>query len=459
MKTIHADNLRVWSGVDAFSTVPGWGDATKQNDGTFIITPESREALRKDVAALAWEGINGKRMLPYAGWLLNGMQTAEECLTPYILENGKFNLDKRNPSYWPIVKEILAIFKFYNVEMIYCLFDNCQYWHNPTWACWANNVQSLENYMQDIARSKLWAQEVVSEIGGFDNVLFEVVNEGVEWGGIPNAKNWFRTIFGALKDGGIDADRVSVGTNLERGNYLGNGEFKGDTNLQEWCKSVAEEIWGEKPAWGVYLPVHGVTGDVKQWNYNNIWHNAPELTFGQFYHQPMWYWAQNSAVPRRFYLSNDGLKDKDSVQARETWKQMCGDAMKNYQLIHPVTGHKLVFEMECDGAMDIRIEGVKKMAEGIGVQNLVNYHKIVYEPEVPPECKIGETKIEPCWDGSTIITHTCVNSKWTPTGNVCSVKPAYKCGKNKWNQHLKPWGGSSWNFKAAFAHLIGKHNW
>jgi len=44
-------------------------------------------------------------------------------------------------------------------------------------------------------------------------------------------------------------------------------------------------------------------------------------------------------------------------------------------------------------------------------------------PQPILECKIGETKTETCWDGSTIITHTCEQGKWKATGNVCPVKP------------------------------------
>jgi hypothetical protein len=40
-------------------------------------------------------------------------------------------------------------------------------------------------------------------------------------------------------------------------------------------------------------------------------------------------------------------------------------------------------------------------------------------PYVKPECYIGEVKTETCWDGSTIITHTCENGKWVPTNTTC----------------------------------------
>ena len=44
----------------------------------------------------------------------------------------------------------------------------------------------------------------------------------------------------------------------------------------------------------------------------------------------------------------------------------------------------------------------------------------------PPECRIGEVKIETCWDGSEIITHTCEGGKWVATGATCPIKPEKK---------------------------------
>lgn len=49
-------------------------------------------------------------------------------------------------------------------------------------------------------------------------------------------------------------------------------------------------------------------------------------------------------------------------------------------------------------------------------------------PDDPtPDCYAGETKTKGCPDGSTIITHTCVNEKWNATGNVCPDEPTPDC--------------------------------
>lgn len=40
-------------------------------------------------------------------------------------------------------------------------------------------------------------------------------------------------------------------------------------------------------------------------------------------------------------------------------------------------------------------------------------------PDPDPDCYVGETKTKICSDGSTIITHTCVDGKFSATNNVC----------------------------------------
>ncbi|MFA5149031.1 MAG: hypothetical protein WC491_07915, partial [Candidatus Omnitrophota bacterium] len=78
---------------------------------------------------------------------------------------------------------------------------------------------------------------------------------------------------------------------------------------------------------------------------------------------------------------------------------------------------------------------------------LDNHGKAV-DPYFPPECNIGDVRKQACWDGSEIITHVCGNEgRWVATGNVCPVKPTCTL----W-YHLK-----RLNFKAALAHILGKH--
>ena len=46
---------------------------------------------------------------------------------------------------------------------------------------------------------------------------------------------------------------------------------------------------------------------------------------------------------------------------------------------------------------------------------------------IPDECTAGQTREKTCDDGSVIVTHTCVNGKWSATGNVCPDEPDPDC--------------------------------
>ena len=45
------------------------------------------------------------------------------------------------------------------------------------------------------------------------------------------------------------------------------------------------------------------------------------------------------------------------------------------------------------------------------------------QPPFPPECNDGDEMLEQCWDGSYVVTHTCQNGQWVPTGLACPGQP------------------------------------
>lgn len=60
----------------------------------------------------------------------------------------------------------------------------------------------------------------------------------------------------------------------------------------------------------------------------------------------------------------------------------------------------------------------------VGVAAIAVGASIAFAMKKPKEeCVTGEVKTFTCPDGSTITTHVCVDSKWTPTGEECSVPP------------------------------------
>lgn len=450
MRLIHADNPRLWFNLISFSSARPWGFVTKKEDGSFFILDEDFDATEKEIALVAWEGINGRRFLPYGGWLpryqdpnnpgawIYPMQDPKIAFTPYVLDGDKWNLDWGNPDYWKIVRRIAELLKKYNTEMIFCLFDNCQFWHPikdpiPAWACWANNVQGLSSFMDDANRAVRFTQRAILELGGMDNVLFKIVNEGDPLGDMQRAKDWYRAQFVALRDGWIPAENVSVGACLQRGQYLGNGAWKGTIALQDWLKGIAEEVWGYEASLRIYLPVHSATDRPGEWFNGKDWLQAPGIPFGQMVGQGNHFWGGDSTDRRSIY-SNDGLDDKDSAAALAIWRAMIRDRIRNYKQISGRVGHKVVYEFLTDSdEMEVKLKGIRETVIGFceGVQQqasdcLVNFHRKEYVPPVPAECKIGEVKKETCWDGSEITTHTCSGGKWVPTNAVCPTKPPVK---------------------------------
>ena len=377
MNTIHKSNLRVWFDLEPLRA--GY-DVIKQSDGSWKL---NREYVRERVGRIAWEGINGERVMAYSGWTPDGLLEPKDCFTPYLVINGKYDLDSENPFYWPIINEYRAIFAEFNMEFIYVLFDNCQFYGQPKWACWGNNIQGKGDYFDDVKRAEAFTLQAVNHLGNFDNVLFEIINEGNYRGhGLEAVKAWHKVIFAALHNGGITADRVSVGAMLTQGEWDGD-KWVRKLALQDHLKGVAKEVWGENPGKSVYLPVHNVTSKPSN-----------QYPYGPMYAQTMDYWG-GGGIPCRFVLSNDGCNDKDSAKSRDLWKAMCAATKVP---IHPMTGRKVVFEFLSDSNdLEVKILGAKAMCEGIGYNRLVNYHRKEYVPEpIPlPEPEIPEPLPEP----------------------------------------------------------------
>ena len=355
---LHDKNLRVWFDLEPILA----GRDVDLVDGKWKLR---REVMRQRVALLAWQGVNGMRILPYGGWNPNGtMQKAEECFTPYLVENGKFNLDRPNPDYWPIIYDVAWIMAEFNVEMWFCLFDNCQFWHNPAWACWRNNIQGRGNYMEDLERSEAWTLEAVNNLGHLPNVGWVVCNEADDFGNPKRADNWYTTILTALKDCGVKPEHISLGAILNKATGYENGEFIRKRCLQDAAKSVSHEVFGEPAAYERYLPVHSVTDDPSaQWLY------------GILHAEAMAYFKHLNCI-----LSNDGCKDKDSTKNRVLWREMCAATIPQI-----TSKRKIIFEFLSDSdSIETKIASAQYMAEGIGKSWLVNWHRKPYVPEPEP---------------------------------------------------------------------------
>jgi len=333
-----------------------------------------REAMRERIGKLAYEGISGFRFLAYGGWTATGMQKAEECFAPYQVVNGKFDLDQPNPDYWPIVVEVAEICREYNCEFVFCLFDHCQFWGDPSWACWRNNVRGNYSYFDDFERSEAFVLQAVNHLGGMKHVSFCVINEGKEIGSRDVALDWYEMVFRALKAGGIAPERIDVGTLLNEGTWTGS-EWDRNLVLQDHVKGRAKKIFGEREGKRVWLPIHNVTaGATKQFPH------------GPIYQEGMDYFPKLSCR-----LSNDGCKDKDSTASRILWRDMCAHTWAYYG------DRKIIFEMLSDSAsLEVKLESARFMAEGLGTKNLANYHRKPYVPEGQPQPEPEPTPPQTC---------------------------------------------------------------
>ena len=321
-----------------------------------------REAMRERIGKLAYEGISGFRFLSYGGWTAKGMQKAEDCFAPYQVVNGKFDLDQPNPDYWPIIVEVAEICKEFNCEFVFCLFDHCQFKGDPSWACWRNNVQGNFSYFDDLERSEAFVLQAVNYLGGMKHVSFCVINEGKEIGSRDVALAWYEMVFRALKAGGVAPERIDVGTLLNEGEWNGS-EWVRKLVLQDHVKGRAKEVFGEREGKRVWLPVHNVTDRPTR-----------QFPYGPLHPMAMDYFPKLSCR-----LSNDGNKDKDSTASLILWREMCKHTMS-------IAGdRKIIFEYLSDADLAGKVKAAQFMAEGLGVENLPNYHRKSYVPEAQPE--------------------------------------------------------------------------
>lgn len=117
----------------------------------------------------------------------------------YVTTNdGRVDLDRFNPRFWDRCRAIAARARQLRIYVEFDLVDRWVRQHGATdlpridpWSA-RNNVQGVEAGTLAIFRSaprpihETWVRKAVAELGGFDNVLFQVGNEGfksfsVEW--------------------------------------------------------------------------------------------------------------------------------------------------------------------------------------------------------------------------------------------------------------------------------------
>lgn len=195
----------------------------------------------------------------------------------------------------------------------------------------------------------------------------------------------------------------------------------------EFQKKESAIRWGDEVESHIYRSVHGVmdrdsfplTDTVGfwmpannpisiLWGTDGVWNGANECD-----------WAPRPGGLRHARPSPDQVKS-----AMRFWIENA----RSFALIdgHPKFGFEYLPKVV--NADDCVMMGVRAISDihferfGVWPVNFGKYEKDWVAP-VPPECKLGDVKRETCWNGEEIITHTCEDGKWVPTGSVCPEKP------------------------------------
>lgn len=423
------DNVKFyvsWLGVFA----AGWEHSCVDKRGEFYWV--KWETFCQQAANL---GAVGVRIFPYETKWLDATKPWE-MWSPNVWDDVQkaWNLDLYNPKYFSTIAEMIRIAAKYNIRIMYSLFDNCQRHiirdRITALAPWLNNVQGIPLYMNDIPASLKWADKVYAEFG--NTIDYEVGNEiePAKKQSSMDAAEWLGAVWMRLIDLGVPAGNI---------------------------------IWGARPTWkdGVI----DKENDLTHLAHNKVIGRNPKYEIPQ---EPFFKWKLSPIVVHklnmdaaistsktwlgpqslRVFASNDGVidgasvTDMDVLPSGERWHN--NDFAEWYEIVKYMLGRvkdqtaqgyfpKLIIEClphntepgawvpEFGGAIQAYHNHYDRWPEPYG-----KYPHIIPDPQPEPEPEPPTPQPEPI-----------------PAG----------CGVNAWYKHLK-----TWNFKAAYGHLIGKHN-
>jgi hypothetical protein len=459
------DKMYVIDGDMFVLTAPGQGHVTwEESKKDWVYHEESW--FNYCGPDMANRGVNMMRWLGWSVWPnWYDNQGYKTNLTPFIqVSPGIYDLSKRNNRYWEIAEQMIRVMNYPSQQEgidapgITLWIDLAYQYRNDNddikFSPWRNNVQGIT----DLYDPKCWPYFEAYMLEWFKlkkekglNIVFGMGNE--------LGKDSLEFCYNMLDV--MDKEHIwpfawaicpevpAVDGWGDTFKYL--PKYIDDHNLFQWYQPWRGSKWWDTD---VIRPTHGCC-NIPDRNGNNIF----QLAYG--------YWANH---PIRWQASDDGCMGGATPRpGADLWysmsKQICrGQALTkqwNEPIEYPMIG---IEHLPDDEPWPTCREQQLKIFEAMispyesNHGPLANHGKwsLVY---VKPECQIGEVKSEVCWDGSVNVTHTCVNGKFVPTGTTCPVKPSHKCGKDKWYQHLKPFGNPTWNFKGAFEHATGKHDW
>lgn len=424
-----ADKLYVIDGDFFTLTAPSQGHVTwSAEKNTWVLNTE--RWFNYCGPDMANRGVNMMRWLGWSVWPNwtdpNGYKTN---LTPFIqVSDGVFDLTKRNDKYWELAEQMIRIMNHptqkegVTAPGITLWMDLAyQYTNNKDdikFSPWRNNVQGIK----DLYDPACWQY--------FEKYM-------LEWFKLSKEKG-LKIVYGMGNEMGeesldfcyrmldvMDRERIwpfawGIGPEIPSPN--GNDFFKklpkyiDEHNLFMWYPYRDSNWWDTD----ILRPTHGCC-------------NCENNQGVNVFNQAMEYWAGH---PIRWQASDDGCMGgatprpgveqwEDMVTDICTWDGGTGALTKVWDIEYPLMA---VEHLPDDEPWDTCREEQLKIFEAMVrpyekyLGKMANHDQFPYT-YVQPECQLGETKTETCWDGSTIVTHTCENYKWVPTGNTCPAEP------------------------------------
>ena len=353
-------------------------------------------------------------------------QTRLFMARPWVeVSSNKWDLTRYVPEYWGDMRQMIAIAKAFNVRCIVTLFDECEF-HLGRINPYSSNVQEIKFY-RDLTLSKKIVKRFLNELGP-TNCDWEICNEMAWTPGWESGKGnvaWFAALYELLLAEGVPAANIIYGPLLQPHQYNATSkQFEIDSTT--YAVGQAAEIWrahgiGNDSINASRMVVHNVGG-------------APETVSGikfpngydtQFAVQ---FFGRQSSKPRHNpFVSDDGIGQNDmQFQPDGRWTRPTPKALgiSSEHIFRNSDGNWTIEVLSYRDLIEAQGEAIAqayKRVCGAFPHDYGKYPKPEPEPEPP-------TPPEP-------------------------PKPT-TCGVSKWYQHFK----KTLNFRAAWDHLMGRHN-
>lgn len=379
---------------------------------------------------MANRGVNQSRWLGWNCWYDWYDSSYTHNLTPFVQgDDGLYRLTQRNDKYWEIAEKMIRIMNYPSqvegntapgitlwIDLFYQYTNDVD---DIRKSPWRNNTHGITSLYDPAARPfaeaymlewfKLAKEKGLKIVFGMGN---EVTVEGLDF------CYWMLDVMDRERiwphSWAICPDIPSDGNDL----FKMLPKYIYDNGLFMWhpLRQNGNTYWDTS----IIRPTHSCCGCVNDQGVN-------------IFEQAMEYWA---CLPIRWQVSDDGCMGGSTPRPGvDQWTQMVTrictyrgtDALTiNWNGIDkPTMGiEHLPDDEPWDDCRDEQLKIFEAMAAPYEQYVALWENKGKFNiPYVKPECQIGETKTETCWDGSTITTHTCENGKWKETGNVCPPKP------------------------------------